>query len=127
MKKIDEIMELLTEEINGFHKSIEKLEDLSKNLNEVKVKADTSNIEYHLKEHLRKQERVESQNQRTLKELNQKLKGVKLIPKWLLGLFLSVLIMLTIVIGYLSFQVVQLDKDKVAIQGKEKVELRMNK
>lgn len=127
MKKIDEIMELLTEEINDFHKSIEKLEGLSKNLNEIKVKADTSTMEYHLKEHLRAQERVESQNQRTLKELNQKLKGVKLIPKWLLGLFLSVIIMLTIVIGYLSFQVVQLDKDKVAIQGKEKAERQMNK
>lgn len=124
---MDEIMELLTEEVNGFQKSIEKLESLSKNLNEVKVKADTSNMEYYLKEHLRKQERIESQNKRTLKELNQKLKQVKLIPKWLLVLFLSVLIMLTIVIGYLSFQVVQLNKDKVAIQSKEKVELQMNK
>ncbi len=127
MKKMDEIMELLTDEINGFQKSIEKLEDLSQSLNEVKVKADTSNMEYHLKEHLRKQERVESQNQQALKEINQKLKGVKLIPKWLLVLFLSLLTILTIVIGYLSFQVVQLHKDKVAIQNKEKVELRMNK
>lgn len=54
MKKMDDIMELLTDEINGFQKSIEKLENLSKNLDEVKVKADTSNVEYHLKEHLRK-------------------------------------------------------------------------
>ncbi|GMN11878.1 hypothetical protein MTsPCn9_11540 [Croceitalea sp. MTPC9] len=127
MKKIDEIMELLTEEINGFEKSVEKLECLSKNLNEIKVKADTSNMEYRLKEHLRAQERIESQNKQTLKELNQKLKRAKLVPKWLLILFLSVLIMLTIVIGYLSFQVVQLNKDKMAILGKEKVELQMNK
>jgi cell division protein FtsL len=122
MKKIDEIMELLTDEINGFQKSIEKLEDLSKSLNEVKVKADTSKMEYHLKEHLRKQERVESQNQQALKELNQKLKGVKLIPKWLLVLFLSALIILSIAIGYLSFQVVQLNRDKMVIHGKEEVE-----
>lgn len=127
MKRMDEIMELLTEEINDFHKSIEKLEGLSKNLNEIKVKADTSNMEYYLKEHLRKQERIQSQNQRTLKELNQKLKRSKLVPKWLLVLFLSVLMMLTIVIGYLSFQVVQLNKDKAAIHGKEKVEEQTNK
>ena len=127
MKRMDEIMELLTEEISDFHKSIEKLEGLSKNLNEIKVKADTSNMEYHLKEHLRKQERIQSQNQRTLKELNQKLKRSKLVPKWLLVLFLSVLMMLTIVIGYLSFQVVQLNKDKAAIHGKEKVEEQTNK
>lgn len=124
---MDEIMELLTEEINDFHKSIEKLEGLSKNLNEVRVKADTSNMEYHLKEYVRRQERIQSQNQQTLKELNQKLKRTKLFPKWLLILFLSVLMMLTIVIGYLSFQVVQLNKDKVAILEKEKVELQMNK
>ena len=123
MKKIHEIMELLTDEINGFQKSIEKLEDLSKSLNGVKVKADTSNMEYHLKEHLRKQERVESQNQQALKELNQKLKGVKLIPKWLLVLFLSAVIILSVAIGYLSFQVVQLNRNKMVIHGKEEVEL----
>ena len=122
MKKIHEIMELLTDEINGFQKSIEKLEDLSKSLNGVKVKADTSNMEYHLKEHLRKQERVESQNQQALKELNQKLKGVKLIPKWLLVLFLSAVIILSVAIGYLSFQVVQLNRNKMVIHGKEEVE-----
>lgn len=127
MKKMDEIMELLTEEINGFHKSIKKLEGLSKNLNEVKVKADTSTMEYHLKEHLRTQERIRSQNQRTLKELNQKLKRAKLVPKWLLVLFLSVLMMLTIVIGYLSFQVVQLNKEKEVILEKEKVALQIQK
>lgn len=127
MKKMDEIMELLTEEINGFQKSIEKLEDLSKNLNEVKVKADTSNMEYHLKEHLRNQERIQSRNQQRLTEINKKLKQAKLIPKWLLAFFLSVLMMLIIVIGYLSFQVVQLNKKEVTIAEKEKVELQNQK
>ena len=124
MKKMDDIMELLTDEINGFQKSIEKLECLSKNLNEVKVKADTSNMEYYLKDYLRKQERVQLQNKKTLKELNQKLKRAKLIPKWLLALFLSVLILLSITIGYLSFQVVLLNKNEKALVIKEKVELQ---
>lgn len=117
-------MELLTDEINGFQKSIEKLEGLSKNLNEVKVKVDSSNIEYHIKEHLRKQENVQSRNHRTLNEINQKLKRSKLIPKWLLVLFLSVLMILSMTIGYLSFQVIQLNKNKVAVHGKGTVELQ---
>ncbi|MEL7271750.1 MAG: DUF6730 family protein [Bacteroidota bacterium] len=121
MKKLDDIMELLTDEINGFHNSIKKLEDLSKGLNEVKV--DTSKLEYDLKEHLRHQERVQSLNKRTLNDIDKKLKRAKLIPKWLLVLFLSVSIILSITIGYLSFQVVQLNKKEKAVSMKEKVEL----
>ena len=122
MKKLDDIMELLTDEINGFHNSIKKLEDLSKGLNEVKV--DTSKLEYDLKEHLRHQERVQSLNKRTLDDINKKLKRAKLIPKWLLVLFLSVSIMQSMAIGYLGFQVVQLNKNGKAVAIKEKVELQ---
>ena len=119
MKKLDAIMELLTDEINGFQNSIKKLEGLSKGLNEVKV--DTSKLEYHLKEHLRHQERIQSNNNRTFNDINKKLKRAKLIPKWLLVLFLSLLIILNMVMGYLSFQVVQLNKKEKAIAIKEKM------
>ncbi|MCL6266979.1 DUF6730 family protein [Flagellimonas myxillae] len=121
MKKLDDIMELLTDEINEFQNSIKKLEGLSKGLNKVKV--DTSKLEYLLKEHLRNQESIQSQNKRTLNGINRKLQRVKLIPKWLLVLFLSLLIILSMVIGYLSFQVVQLNKKEKAVAMKEKVEL----
>lgn len=122
MKKLDDIMELLTDEINGFQNSIKKLERLSKGLSEVKV--DTSKLEYLLKEHLRNQESIQSQNTRALNGINRKLKLAKLIPKWLLVLFLSLLIILSMVIGYLSFQVVQLNKKEEAVIMKEKVELQ---
>ncbi|MEM9078349.1 MAG: DUF6730 family protein [Bacteroidota bacterium] len=122
MKKLDDIIELLTDEINGFQNSIKKLEGLSKGLNEVKV--DTSKLEYHLKDHLRRQERVQSQNMKALNDIDKKLKQAKLIPKWLLVLFLSALITQSIAIGYLSFQVVQLNKKEKAAALKEKVELQ---
>ncbi|WP_350284415.1 DUF6730 family protein [uncultured Croceitalea sp.] len=122
MKKLDDIMELLTDEINGFQNSIKKLEGISKGLNEVKV--DTSKLEYHLKEHLRQQERNQSHNNRILNDINKKLKRAKLIPKWLLVLFLSVLIIQSIAIGYLSFQVVQLNKKEKSVSKQEKVELQ---
>ncbi|WP_394973997.1 DUF6730 family protein [uncultured Croceitalea sp.] len=126
MKRMDEIMELLTDEINGFQKSIEKLEGLSKNLNEVKVKADTSNMEYHLKEHLRDQERVRSQNQRTLNEIDQKLKLAKLIPKWLLVLVLSIILILSMLVAYLGFWVIQ-SKNEITTFEKRKVEIKNQK
>jgi len=115
-------MELLTDEINGFQNSIKRLEGISKGINEVKV--DTSKLEYHLKEHLRHQERVQSQNKITLNDINIKLKRAKLIPKWLLVLILSVLVILSMAIGYLSFQVVQMNKNEKTVAIKEKVELQ---
>lgn len=121
MKKLDNIMELLTDEINGFQNSIKKLEGLSKGFNEIKV--DTSKFEYHLKEHLGHQKRIQSHNDSKLNDINQKLERAKLIPKWLLVLFLSVLIIQSMVIGYLGFHVVQLNKKEKAVAMKEKVEL----
>ncbi|WP_350289219.1 DUF6730 family protein [uncultured Croceitalea sp.] len=122
MKKLDDIIELLTDEIDGFQNSIKKLEGLSKGLNEVKV--DTSKLEYHLKEHIRHQERVQLNNKRTLNDIDKKLKRAKLIPKWLLVLFLSALIIMSMAIGYLSFQVIQLNKNEKAVAKKERVELQ---
>lgn len=126
MKKMDDIMELFMDEINGFQKSIEKLEVLSKSLNEIKVKADTSNMEWHLKENLKKQEIIHSESQLILREIDKKLKRAKLIPKWLLVFILSALILLSTTITYLSFQVVQNQKElktyhtEKALMGKQK-------
>jgi len=52
-KKLDEVMELLSDELDGFNKSIDKLEKLSQKTENIKIKANTSNIEYLLTEHLR--------------------------------------------------------------------------
>jgi len=38
MKKMDEIMELLTEEIEGFNRSIVKLQELTKKWDNLKIK-----------------------------------------------------------------------------------------
>ena len=41
-------MELLSDEIDGFNRSIKKLEKKKKKWNELNIKADTSNIEFHI-------------------------------------------------------------------------------
>ena len=40
-KKLDEIMELLTEELDGFNRSLDKLEKLTKNVDGIKIRPDT--------------------------------------------------------------------------------------
>lgn len=52
-KKLDEVMELLSDELEGFNKSIKRLEKLTQNVDNVNIKADTSNIEYYIQEHLK--------------------------------------------------------------------------
>lgn len=51
-KKLDEVMELLTDELDGFNKSIVRLERLIQNTDNIKVIPDTSEIERLLREHL---------------------------------------------------------------------------
>ena len=44
-KKLDEVMELLSDELDGFNKSIDRLERLTQNTDNIKVIPDTSEIE----------------------------------------------------------------------------------
>ena len=55
MAKLDEIMEVLTQEISGFNNSIGKLEELSTKFDDLKITADTSHLEFQLKDFLRLQ------------------------------------------------------------------------
>ncbi len=51
-KKLDEVMELLTDELDGFNNSIVRLEHLTQNVENIKIKPDTSEFERLLGEHL---------------------------------------------------------------------------
>ena len=44
-KKLDEVMELLTDELDGFNKSIGRLEKLTQNTENIKVIPDTTEME----------------------------------------------------------------------------------
>ena len=48
-KKLDEVMELLNDELDGFNKALEKLEKLTENVDNIKISPDTSQIEHMLK------------------------------------------------------------------------------
>ena len=52
-KKLDEVMELLSDELDGFDRSLDKLEKLTKNTEGIKIKPDISEIERLLKQHLK--------------------------------------------------------------------------
>ena len=122
MKKMDEIMELLTEEIDGFNRSINKLENLSKNLQDLKIKADSSSIKYLLKEHLKDERRSLEGYKDVIKEMDKKLKGARLTPDWLAAFFCIAVVISVLSISYFGHHFIQFkEREKVVFaKGKKK-------
>lgn len=104
MAKLEEIAELLTEEIQGFNVAIEKLEKLSKQLSNVQEKADSSQIQFVVKEHLRKMEQYDLYNKRELKGIHATITKARVIPKWMIVLFYTVTALLLLSVGYSFYQ-----------------------
>ncbi len=58
MAKMDEIMEVLTQEIAGFNNSIGKLEELSEKFDTLKIETDTTILESRLDDFIISQKRT---------------------------------------------------------------------
>ncbi|WP_036385299.1 DUF6730 family protein [Muricauda sp. MAR_2010_75] len=120
MKKMDEIMELLTEEIDGFNRSIEKLEDLYKKQDNTTIKVDSSKIEYYVKDFIGQQQEAMATYERKVGEITQKIKSAMLFPKWLTALFFVVLSITVLTLGYFGYHFIQFEENrkKAFIQGR---------
>ncbi len=68
MKKMEEMMELFTEELAGFDNSVKKLELLSKHLESIKVTADNSATERLIKAHLTHEKSLVASSAKTGKD-----------------------------------------------------------
>jgi len=112
MKKMEEFMELLTEELACFDRSVEKLEQLSKNLNNVKVKADSSQIDYRIKEFLNKQRQDVKSFKKQTNKMETKLDSMQILPKWLLVLYGIALLLPLFAISYFGYQGFRLQEIK---------------
>ena len=124
---MDEIMELLSDEIDGFNRSIKKLEVLSKKWNELNIKADTSNIEFHIREHLRKSEDIIDRYNSRVREIQEDIKKAQFTPKWLLPLVLSTSTTAFICLLYFGYQFGQVEDEKTEAfeNGKKEMILQL--
>ena len=122
MAKMDEIMEVLTQEITGFNKSIGKLEELSEKFNNLKIKTDTSSLEFLLKGFLRTQkESIESYENR-MEEVLKKIEKSRWTPTWEVALLYIYLSINTTAFGYLGYYFINYDlkiQDAVRQAGQE--------
>ena len=115
MKKLDEIMELMADEMADFKTSLEKLESLSKELKEMSIPISTSAIDENLKSFLQKQEKANELQNDLLRDINGKLKRASLIPNYIFIWYASILVLLISGLGYFIYAHKNIEKEKFQI------------
>ena len=122
-KKLDEIMELLTEELDGFNRSLVKLEKLTKNVDNIKIRPDTSQIEYLLKEYLDTEKTKSSKLQESVRNITEQVSKARIIPKPQLWMQFAIWSISLVIIGYLVFKVSRIDhiQQTAYLEGRQQV------
>ncbi|UJH90554.1 hypothetical protein LZ575_17455 [Antarcticibacterium sp. 1MA-6-2] len=103
MKKLDEIMELMADEMADFKTAILQLQLLSGLLTELSIPISTEAMEKNLHQFLKKQELESRERDEILKSIDQKLKNARIIPSYLLILFGALGIFALGLVGYFSY------------------------
>ena len=115
MKKLDEIMELMTDEMADFKAAILELELLSKQLFNLSIPITTEAMEKSLNIFLEQQEKENSLKDEVLKEIEKKLKHARIIPNSLLILVCSLGIISLSLLGYFGYTLQEAEKEKLEI------------
>jgi transcriptional regulator NrdR family protein len=87
MKKLDEIMELMADEMKDFKTAVLELQKLSEQLEKMSIPISTEALEKNLNTFLQKQEAEKEKTDEILKEIDRKLKRARIIPSYLIILF----------------------------------------
>ncbi|MBZ9632577.1 hypothetical protein LB465_17490 [Salegentibacter sp. LM13S] len=103
MKKLDEIMELMADEMADFKTAVLELQKLSRQLAEMSIPISTEALEKHLSIFLKKQEAEKERTDEILKEIDRKLKHATIIPNYLLILFGILGILALGLVGYFGY------------------------
>lgn len=111
MKKLDEIMELMADEMQDFQNGLLQMKKMTEELNTRSIPITTEVMEKQLKPFFQKQQEKEALAAERLQSIDNKLKNAYILPKNLGMMFGSLLILLISLIGYLSFEIIAL-KDK---------------
>jgi nitrate reductase NapE component len=103
MKKLDEIMELMADEMKDFKTAVLELKKLSEQLANMSIPISTAALEKNLNIFLQKQEVEKEKTDEILKEIDRKLKHARVIPNYLLILFGILGILALGLVGYFGY------------------------
>ena len=101
MTKLELISELLVEELHSFREEVDRLENIEKSLKSTAIKADCTQIEKLIEEHLRKLKVDQTAQQENRKELLKRIRHARAIPNWLIILALLLFLSQAFAIVYL--------------------------
>ena len=103
MKKLNEIMELMTDEMKDFKTAVLELQKLSEQLEKMSIPISTEALEKNLNTFLLKQQAEKEKTEEILQVIDRKLKHARIIPNYLLILF-GILGILTLgLVGYFGY------------------------
>lgn len=122
-KKLDEVMELLNDELDGFNKSIGRLERLTQNTDNIKIIPDTSEIERLLREHLNYEKVKNSELRQSVEDIGSQISKARLISKTQIWFHYWIWFVSLVIIGYLTFKVSQIDdvRERAFNEGEQEV------
>ena len=115
MKKVDEIMELLADEMQDFKKGLLEMKKMTNELQTRSIPISTEVMEKHLNFFFQKQQIREKSILENLNAIDQKLKDAHILPKNVLLLLGSILLVLVLITAYLGFEVMQSEEEKIEI------------
>lgn len=113
MKKLDEIMELMADEMQDFQNGLLQMKKMTDELNTRSIPISTELMEKQLKFFFQKQQEKEAIAAERLTAIDIKLKNAYILPENLGMIFGSLLILLITLIGYLSFEVIALKDEEI--------------
>ena len=103
MKKLDEIMELMADEMDDFKTAVLELQKLSEQFEKMSIPISTEALERNLNTFLQKQKAEKEKTDEILKEIDKKLKHARIIPNFLLILFGILGILALGLVGYFGY------------------------
>lgn len=103
MKKLDEIMELMADEMADFKTSILKLQLISKRLFDLSIPISKEAMENHLDTFLKKQEAKNQLKDDILKSIDKKLEHALIVPNYMLMIFGILGILMLGLLGYFGY------------------------
>ena len=115
MKKLDEIMELMSDEMADFKAGLKQLKRLSTELQNQSIPISTEILEEHLAFFLQQQEKREALRIEILQNIEKKLEKAYILPKNIGILLVSLLIILMTIIGYLTYEIIQGKEEKIEL------------
>jgi hypothetical protein len=113
MKKLDEIMELMADEMQDFQNGLLQMKKMNEELNIRSIPISTEVMENQLRSFFQKQQGKEALAAERLQSIDNKLKNAYILPKSLGMIFGSLLILLISLIGYLSFKLIESKDERI--------------